>query len=89
MTDVAYINGAQPTNHGPVEPSQTVIEYVEHLLARAQSGELQGVVVVAMDADGYAGYGLVGQCGGFAMQGALTCVSTLVAEVNLSQIDDE
>lgn len=89
MTDVVYIRGAQPADHGPVEPSQVVIEYVEHLLARAQSGELQGVVVVAMDADGYAGYGLVGRCGGFAMQGALTCVSTLVAEVNLSQHDDE
>jgi len=89
MTDVTYIKGAQPTDHGPVEPSQTVIEYLETLLARAQSGELQGVVTVGMDADGYAGYGLVGQCGGFAMQGALTCVSTLVAEVNLSQLDDE
>ena len=89
MTDVTYIRGAQPTDHGPVEPSQAVIEYLEALLGRAQSGELQGVVVVAMDADGYAGYGLVGRCGGFAMQGALTCVSTLVAKVNLSQIDDE
>ena len=89
MTDVTYIKGAQPTDHGPVEPSQVVIDYMETLLARAQSGELQGVVTVGMDADGYAGYGLVGRCGGFAMQGALTCVSTLIAEVNLSQLDDE
>ena len=89
MTDVTYIRGAQPTDHGPVEVNQNVVEYLEALLGRAQSGELQGVVTVGMDADGYAGYGLVGRCGGFAMQGALTCVSTLVAEVNLSQIDDE
>ena len=62
---------------------------METLLARARSGELQGVVTVSMDADGYAGYGLIGSCGGFAMQGALTLASTLVAEINLSQLDDE
>ena len=89
MTDVTYIRGAQPADHGPVEPNKAVVEYIGHLLARAQSGELQGVVAVGVDADGSAAYGLVGRCGGFSMQGALTCVSTLVAKVNLSQIDDE
>jgi len=89
MTDVTYIRGAQPDDGEPAEPNLALIKYLETLLARARSGELQGVVTVGMDADGYAGYGLVGRCGGFAMQGALTCVSTLMAEVNLSQIDDE
>lgn len=86
--DVTYIRGARPDDSGS-EPRPALVEYLEELLERARSGDLQGIVTVGSDADGYASYGLVGACGGFSMQGALACVSTLVAEVNLSQLDDE
>lgn len=88
-SDVTYIRGAQPDNGEPAEPNLALIKYLENLLDRARSGDLQGIVTVGMDADGLAAYGLIGSCGGFAMQGALTLVSTLVAEINLSQLDDE
>ena len=88
-SDVTYIRGARPDDGEPAEPRPALVKYLEDLLERARSGDLQGIVTVGMDADGFAAYGLIGSCGGFAMQGALTLASTLVAEINLSQLDDE
>ena len=89
MSDVTYIRGAAPADNVSAEPNPIVIGYLEDLLERARSGDIRGLVTVDLDGDGYASYGAVGSIGGFSMQGALTCVSTLIAEINLSGVDDE
>ena len=86
MTDIVYIRGAKP--EAPVErvPNASLIECLKDILQKAESGEITGVACVMAYDDGMASYSLVGQVGGFSMVGALQCVTTLLNDINLDDV---
>lgn len=90
MVDVTYLPGVDPAKQEDMpsrEPHEGVISMLETVLARAKSGDVRGIAVVELDAEGYATYSLVGSVGGYSMQGALHCVAAHVTDVNLGGSD--
>lgn len=68
MTKVIAIHGG-PT--GQPEPNEKTIQVLESWLEMAKSGEIIGVAMAGLCADGYSRYSLAGFIGGYSMLGAL------------------
>jgi hypothetical protein len=68
LSNVKSIFGG-PT--GLPEPNQMAIDALELILAKAQAGEVIGVVIAALHHDGMAGFQIGGMVGGYSMIGAI------------------
>ena len=79
MSNVHSLWG-QPTGERKAEPD--VIKALEGWLEKAKSGEIVGVCVTAIYADGLAGYGLSGQMGGYAILGAIEQAKSVIVDIN-------
>ena len=78
MTEVIAIFGG-PT--GQPEPNTNTIDVLEKYLEMARSGEIIGVAVAALCADGLARYHIGGMIGGYSMLGALEVCRADVLDV--------
>lgn len=89
MTDIVYIRGAKP--EAPVErvPNDALVACLKDMLQKAEAGEITGAACVMVYDDGMASYSLVGQVGGFSMVGALHCVTSLLTEINLEDVQND
>jgi hypothetical protein len=70
---------------GPVgvpEPNDTCIEAIRKLLEMAESGEVVGIAVAALDKDGCGRWELAGRVGGYSMLGALEIARAELVDVN-------
>ncbi|RJL08419.1 hypothetical protein [Paracoccus siganidrum] len=63
------------------EPSETCIQQLEYWLEMARSGEVVGVAIGGICADGLSRYGIGGRVGGYSMLGALEMARTELVEV--------
>lgn len=90
MDDVVYIHGAAPARPPEEKPPHAgVIALLERMVESAKRGEIRGLALVEVDENGLSGYSLVGEVGGYSMQGALHCVSAHITEINLSAAEHE
>lgn len=78
MSKVVAIHGG-PT--GEPEPNEQAIAVLESYLEMARSGEIIGVALAALCADGLARYSLGGFIGGYSMIGALEICKMDVMQV--------
>lgn len=65
---VALDGGGVPSMR---EPLPKIVDYLEEQLERARSGDIQGIVVVAMDGDGCCDYAALGYTNAYSLLGAL------------------
>lgn len=78
MSDVVAIFGG-PT--GQPEPNTNTIEALESYLEMARSGQIIGVVIIGLCADGLSQYNVGGYVGGYSMLGALEVAKMDMLEV--------
>jgi len=52
-------------------PNQNLIDYLEHTMELAKSGQIQGIAAVALHNSGSASWACGGYTGGYSMLGAL------------------
>ena len=82
MSEVVAIFGG-PT--GEPKPNENTIATLESYLEMAKAGEIIGVAVVALCADGLSRYNIGGFIGGYSMLGALdVCKSDVMDTVRQS-----
>lgn len=68
MSNVKSIYGG-PT--GLPEPNDMAIEVLRDMLAKAEAGEVIGVIIAALHHDGLAGFQIGGMVGGYSLLGAV------------------
>lgn len=68
MTNVASLYGG-PT--GVPEVNDLAVEVLRDMLAKAEAGEVVGVVIASLRHDGLAGFRTGGKVGGYSLLGAL------------------
>lgn len=78
--NVVTIHGGSADPRAGV-PNDTVIEYLEELLERARSGDVQGIAGGYLDRDLVASYFVIGKAGTYGMTGALVCATNRVARI--------
>lgn len=64
-------------------PHPSVVAFLESLLEKAREGEVQGIACAYHDEGWNASYALIGSVGGFSMQGAVNCLATNLAHINM------
>jgi hypothetical protein len=62
------------------EPNEVLIAFLREMLERAESGEIQGVGMVALHADRTANWHVAGLVGGLALLGASTLLQAYFAD---------
>ena len=80
----------RPSGGPPGEPNHVLVEALEDLLARANSGHIVGMVAVCLEHNGQSPYDIVGRVGGFTMAGSLSAALHTINEYNVadSQLED-
>lgn len=71
------------------EPVPGVVAALEGLLEDARAGIVVGFAGAILRDDHSAGYIIMGNVGGFSMQGALQCAATTVTMVNMSTAEED
>lgn len=81
MSEVVALNGG--ITPATAEPRESVITLLREALARAESGQMQAVGLVYMDADSLTSYALAGVCGSYSLVGgAYVLAAALVEETS-------
>lgn len=69
------------------EPNERVISLLEDLLEEARAGLIQGIACAYLDDTWSAAYSIVGSVGGYSLQGAISCVATELAHINMAHAE--
>ena len=83
MSDnVVSLNGGLT---GERKPSRACVEQLRYLLQAAESGQVIGIAVAALNCDGVAEYRVAGKVGGFSMIGAMDCAKVELLKINMGE----
>lgn len=82
MADIVGIFG-QSVAPGKRQRSESLVEYLQGLLEKAESGELTGAAIVEQYRDDTVGYALQGYMASYSMLGAVEIVKQHIIHVNM------
>jgi hypothetical protein len=67
---------------GVAEPNEVCIDALRAVLEMAESGEIVGVAMVALDKDGLGRWEVAGRVGGYSMLGAMEMARSELVDIN-------